>query len=232
MLNLKKISGYFTKAEILLWSISISVIIITFFTFDGESYLKLIASVLGITAIIFIAKGNPIGQALMIIFSILYAIISYSFAYYGEMLTYLLMSMPMAIISLISWLKNPYKDNHAEVKVNSIGKLEILFLVIAAAAVSVVFYFILEFFNTANLLTSTFSVTTSFFAAYLTFRRSPYFAFAYAINDLVLIILWVMASIADTQYISVVVCFIVFMVNDTYSFISWLKMKKRQALGE
>ena len=138
----------------------------------------------------------------------------------------------MAIISLFSWLRNPYKENKAEVKVNSIGKLEILLLVISTVAVSVAFYFILGYFNTANLLTSTFSVTTSFFAAYLTFRRSPYFALAYATNDFVLIILWILASITDTQYIPVAVCFLAFLANDTYSFISWLKMKKRQALGE
>ena len=228
---LKKYKDYFTKAEILLWCISVTVILVSFIAFDRESYLKLTASLLGITALIFIAKGNPIGQALMVAFSILYAIISYSFAYYGEMITYLFMSMPMAIVSLVSWLRNPYKENKAEVKVNSIGKLEILLLVICTVAVSVAFYFILGYFNTANLLTSTFSVTTSFFAAYLTFRRSPYFALAYATNDFVLIILWILASITDTQYISVAVCFLAFLVNDTYSFISWLKMKKRQSLG-
>lgn len=229
---LKKCKDYFTKAEILLWCISVTVILVSFIAFDRESYLKLTASLLGITALIFIAKGNPTGQALMIVFSILYAIISYSFAYYGEMITYLFMSMPMAIVSLVSWLKNPYKENKAEVKVNSIGKLEILLLVICTVAVSVTFYFILGYFNTANLLTSTFSVTTSFFAAYLTFRRSPYFALAYATNDFVLIILWILASITDTQYIPVAACFLAFLVNDTYSFISWLKMKKRQSLGE
>ena len=96
------------------------------------------------------------------------------------------------------------------------------------AAVTVVFYFILKYFNTANLIPSTFSVSTSFLAAYLTFRRSPYFALAYASNDIVLIILWVLASLNDISYISVVICFAVFLVNDLYGFISWLKMMKRQ----
>ena len=88
--------------------------------------------------------------------------------------------------------------------------------------------FILKYFNTANLIPSTFSVSTSFLAAYLTFRRSPYFALAYASNDVVLIVLWVLASLKDISYISVVICFIVFLVNDLYGFISWLRMMKRQ----
>lgn len=34
-------------------------------------------------------------------------------------------------------------------------------------------------FNTTNLIPSTISVTTSFLAVYLTFRRSPYFAISF-----------------------------------------------------
>jgi hypothetical protein len=51
---------------------------------------------------------------------------------------------------------------------------------------------------------------------------------AYALNDIVLIVLWILASIYDMKYISVVVCFVVFLVNDIYGFISWKKMEIRQ----
>ena len=99
---------------------------------------------------------------------------------------------------------------------------------LAAVIITGIFYFILKYFNTANLIPSTISVTTSFVAVYLTFRRSPYFALAYASNDIVLIILWILASIYDAKYISVVVCFVAFLVNDIYGFVNWCKMKKRQ----
>ena len=95
-------------------------------------------------------------------------------------------------------------------------------------AVTAVFFFILRAFNTANLIPSTLSVTTSFAAVYLTFRRNPDFALCYAANDIVLIILWCMASFEDISYISVVVCFCAFLVNDIYGFVSWRKMEKRQ----
>lgn len=82
--------------------------------------------------LIFNAKGNPAGQLLTVIFSLLYGSISFTFAYYGEMITYLGMTMPMA-------------------------------------------------------------------------------------------------SFADTWYISVVVCFIAFFINDMYGFVNWKKMKERQS---
>ena len=222
---------YFSRAEIILWCCSTLLIVISFCLFDRENYMTLVASLIGVTSLIFNAKGNPFGQLLMVIFSLLYGIISFSFAYYGEMITYLGMTMPMAVFALISWLKNPYKGNKAEVKVNTISKREWIFTWVLTAVVTLLFYFILDYFNTANILPSTLSVTTSFIAVYLTFRRSPYFALAYAANDIVLILLWVMASMCDTRYISVVVCFGAFLVNDIYGFLSWQKMKVRQDKG-
>ena len=222
---------YFSKFEIGLWSSSVLLILVSFFLFDKENYLTLTASLIGVTSLIFNAKGNPVGQVLMVIFSILYGIISCSFSYYGEMITYLGMTMPMAVFALISWLRNPYKGNKAEVKVNHIGKKETVFMLILTAAVTVVFYFILRHFNTANLLPSTLSVTTSFMAVYLTFRRSAWYAIAYAANDIILIILWILAALSDISYISVIICFAVFLVNDLYGFISWQKMSVRQNEG-
>ena len=219
----------FTKAEILLWSISSGLIIAAFLIFDRGSFLNLAASLVGVTSLILCAKGRPTGLALMIVFSILYGIISFFTAYYGEMITYLGMSMPMSIISLISWIKNPYSKN--EVRVNRIRGREIGLALALTAVITVGFFFILKFFGTANLIPSTFSVATSFFAVYLTFRRSPLFAAAYAVNDAVLIVLWSLAAMNNMKYISVVVCFAAFLANDIYGFVNWRRMQKKQCGG-
>ena len=221
--------NYFSKLEMALWSGSALLILVSFCLFDRQNYLTLLASLIGVTSLIFCAKGNPFGQVLMVVFSLVYGVISYRFRYYGEMLTYVGMTLPMAVVALASWLRNPYKGNKAEVKVNSIGKKEALLLIPLAAAVTALFYFVLAHFHTANLLPSTLSVTTSFVAVYLTFRRCPLFALAYATNDIVLIVLWVLASLQDIRYLSVVVCFVAFLANDIYGFISWQKMKVRQS---
>ena len=223
-----KSKNYFSKTDITLWASSAILIITSFCIFDRESYLTLCASLIGVTSLIFNAKGNPFGQFLMVIFSLLYGIISYTFAYYGEMITYLGMTMPMAVFALISWLKNPFNGNKSEVKVNSITIKETIFMWLITVLITAIFYFILKYFNTANIVPSTLSVTTSFLAVYLTFRRSPYFAVAYATNDIVLIILWILASFSNIRYISVVVCFVAFLFNDIYGFINWRKMKIRQ----
>lgn len=224
----KNFKSYFTPLEITLWTVSVFLILVSFCLFDRENYMTLAASVIGVTSLIFNAKGNPLGQFLMVLFSLLYGIISFTFSYYGEMITYLGMTMPMATFALVSWLRNPYQGNKAEVQVNQISQKETSFMLAATAIVTAVFYFILTYFHTANIVPSTISVTTSFLAVYLTFRRSPYFALAYAANDIVLIILWTLASLSDIKYVSVVVCFVAFLFNDIYGFVSWQQMKLRQ----
>ena len=184
------------------------------------------------TSLIFCAKGNPVGQVLIIIFAVLYGIISWMVAYYGEMITYVGMTAPMAVYAPIVWLKNPFAGKRPEGQVNRLRAREYIIMALIAAAVTVAFYFILEAFHTANLIPSTISVTTSFVAVYLTARRSPFYALAYAANDIVLIVLWSMAAAADPSCLSVIICFCVFLVNDLYGFVTWMRMQRRQARAD
>ena len=95
-------------------------------------------------------------------------------------------------------------------------------------AVTAAFFFILRAMGTANLVPGTISVATSFLAVALTYLRSPLSALAYAANDAVLIVLWVMAGLSEPSYLSVAVCFGVFLVNDSYTYINWSRLKRQQ----
>lgn len=225
---MKGVLSYFSRFEwgLLLSSVAISVL--SELATGSGGILSLIASVVGAFALIFTAKGNPLGQLLFIVFGILYGIISYTFAYYGEMLTYLGMSVPMAVMSLVGWLRNPNGDKRSEVRVGGLQRGDAALLPILSLLVTVLFYFVLRYFGTANLLPSTLSVTTSFVAVYLTLRRSPFYALAYALNDVVLILLWTLAALADPSYLAVVVCFLMFLVNDVYGFVNWRRMQRKQ----
>ncbi len=216
-----------TKVEWAILITSLSLVTLSFVFTPEKSILNLIASLFGVTALIFIAKGYVLGQFLVIIFALLYGVISFEQKYYGEMATYVFMSAPMAVVSIISWLRHPYKGGKV-VKVNKMTKKQILFMVILNIVVTVAFYFILKYLGTNNLLVSTISITTTFSAVYMTYMRSPYYALGYVANDIVLIVLWVLSSIKNPSYIPVVVCFSVFLLNDIYGFISWKRMEKLQ----
>ena len=216
-----------TGFEKALWIVSVIVVILSFLLSPKNDWLTLISSLIGVTALIFVAKGYVLGQILTVVFAAFYGIVSYYFAYYGEMITYLLKTSPIAIMSVISWIRHPYKDT-SEVTVSRLSRKTILALFALAALVTVLFYFILKALGNANLLVSTISVTTSFLASALTLLRSPYYALAYAANDVVLIVLWIMASVSDISYLPMIACFLMFFANDVYGFVNWRRMQKRQ----
>jgi nicotinamide mononucleotide transporter PnuC len=220
-----------TKFELLLWITSAVVVCVSFALSPDKDPMTLCASLIGVTALIFIAKGYVIGQVMCVGFSVIYGIISFRYSYYGEMITYLCMSAPIAVAAVVSWIRHPYKDT-AEVTVSRVTKKRMISAVIITCAVTFAFYFILRALGTANLVFSTVSVATSFLAAYLTFLRSPYYGLAYGANDIVLIGLWAFACISNIGYLPVAVCFACFFINDIYGFVNWKRMKTKQSKNQ
>lgn len=214
-----------------LWCTSVAVIILSAVLMGGADLFSVIASLIGVTALIFVAKGYVIGQILTVVFAVFYGVISFGQQYYGEMITYLGMSSPMAIAAAIAWLKNPFRDTK-EVAVRPMTKKTVGWLTVSTVLVTAAFYFILGAMGNASLAVSTLSVTTSFLASALTYFRSPYYALAYAANDVVLIVLWVIAAVGDLSCLSMVLCFVMFLANDLYGFFNWRRMEKMQKMSD
>ena len=210
-----------------LWCTSVAVIVLSAVLMGGADLFSVIASLIGVTALIFVAKGYVIGQILTVVFALFYGVISFGQRYFGEMITYLGMSSPMAIAAAVAWLKNPFRDTK-EVAVRPMTRGTVLALTVSTVLVTAAFYFILGAMGNASLAVSTLSVTTSFLASALTYFRSPYYALAYAANDVVLIVLWIIAAVGDLSYLSMVLCFVMFLANDLYGFFNWKRMRRRQ----
>ena len=225
---MKKFIKSIKPIEWAIWSVSAAAIIVCFFVFRNNQYHYLIGALIGVTSLIFVSKGNPAGQVLTVVFSVFYSVISYSCKYYGEMITYLAMTAPMAVVALVSWLRNPYKGDKSEVEVNSLSVKEWCLFSALSVAVTVAFYFILRALDTANLIVSTVSVFSSFAASYLPARRSRFYAVGYAANDVVLIVMWIMQTVSDISYLPMIVCFAAFLVLDVYGFVNWSRMLRRQ----
>lgn len=217
------------KYDIGLWVFSLTAVTVSFIAVLSYDWLTLATSLIGVTSLIFAAKGDPFGLIIMMAFSLIYSVVSFFFGYYGESLIYLCMQLPVNIASLVSWLKNPYKKGEAEVKVGKLTPKYALIIAISAILVTTAFFFILRALNTANLIPSTISVATSFIALFLMTLRVPLYSVAFMVNDVVLIVLWSLACAASVTYVPMVVCFSVFLLNDLYGFYNWSKRKKRQS---
>lgn len=216
-----------TRFELVLWLTSVFVIVLSFIFSHGNGILTAVSSVIGVTALIFVAKGYVLGQVLTVVFAVFYGLISFYLRYYGEMITYLCMTSPMAVAAIITWIKNPFNGTK-QVKIHRLTAKQTVVMIFWALLTTVAFYFILRYLGNANLTLSTISVTTSFVASYLTYLRSPYYALGYAANDIVLIVLWILAVAEDISYLPMVFCFVMFLLNDLYGFYNWKRMQKNQ----
>lgn len=227
---LKRVLKYFTPVEWILWLSGLAVITVAFAVTSERSVLSYLSSIAGVTCVIFNAKGNVLGQVVSIVFGVLYGIYAYTQHYYGEMLIYFCLMIPIHIISIITWLRNKFNGRAHEVKINTLHRTEFIMTAVGAAVVTVAFYFLLEALNTDNLYVSTISLTASITAAYLMLRRCEYFSICFILNDVILIVLWSMKfSTVGPEVLPSVMAFILFLLNDSYCYISWRRIKKRQA---
>lgn len=227
-LDIKGSFAALTRFEWGLWITSLVVVGCSFLLAPNTDYLNLVTSLIGVTGLIFLAKGMLIGQIVTIIFSLLYAIVSLLFRYYGEVITYALMTLPMAVVAFVQWVRHPYKDS-GEVSVAKVRSHHVVTMSLLAVVVTALFYHLLRVLSTPNLLVSTISITTSFVAVYLTALRSPFYALAYALNDVVLVVLWVLATMEDSAYAPMIACFVMFLANDIYGYVNWRRMQRRQS---
>lgn len=216
-----------TKFELCLWLTSVVVVSLSYLLSGAGDALTAISSLVGVTALIFVSKGYVLGQVLSLVFAVFYGIVSFFFGYYGEMITYLGMTAPAALMSVISWIRHPYKGTRV-VEVSRISKKQWVLGAVLTVVATALFYFILRALGNKNLGFSTLSVTTSFAASYLTFLRSPFYAIAYSLNDIVLIVLWILATIEKTSYFPMIICFVMFLFNDLYGYYNWQKLKNKQ----
>lgn len=217
----------FKKKDYFLYFSFLVIITVAFLSVKEKDYLTLVSSLVGVTALSFMAKGHVMGQIVTVVFSVFYGIVSFLFKYYGEMITYLFMTAPMAVMAIISWAKNPFKESN-QVSVRKLKKRDVYLMFILGIIVTIIFYFVLKWLNNANIIVSTLSIFTSFIACFLTFLRSPYYAVGYALNDIVLIVLWALALKDSFSYFPLVVNFTLFFIYDLYAFIVWKKMEIKQ----
>ncbi len=215
------------KFEIVLVLISIISIIIFGIIFKSGITTIACSSISIITAMLQ-AKGKIESQFFSIIVCLLYSYISYKSKYYGEVIFYIFIMLPMSIGGIISWMKHKSEKTNS-VEVNEINKKEWISLIIICIISFIVLYNLLEYFNTSELLVSTFSMIVSLLAVYLLVRRSKYCFIFYLLNDIILIMLWGLPVIAGNfLLIPMVIDPIALLISDTYGSFNWNKIEKEQ----
>lgn len=221
---MKNIFKDWTIFEKILLIGSILIVSLTGIIFNSD-WLTPVCSITGIITALLLAKGKYMGQVFGVLICILYSIVSFKNRFYGEVIIYLGISLPMYIMGIISWVRHQEKKTNS-VEVNKISKQEWIIVLLASIIVFVGIYFLLKVFNTNQLIISSLSVLDSLFSSYLLIRRSKYGFYFYVVNDLILIALWGIPCITGSFFlIPMLMNPIINLVNDIYAIYNWKRLE-------
>lgn len=185
-------------------------------------------SIVSIITAMLQAKGKIESQFFSIAVCLIYSYVSYTNRYFGEVIFYMLVMFPMAIGGIISWMSHKNEKTNT-VEVNEIKLKEWILITIISIISFFVFYHLLKYFNTNELIISTFSMIDSFLALYLLVRRSKYSFMFYLINDITLIILWIMPVLnGELILIPMIIEPLILFISDCYGTFNWNKMEEAQ----
>ena len=86
--------------------LSLSIILLTTFFIIGKdkNWLSFVVSVIGIVCVMFMAKGLIVAQFFNLVLSILYSVLSYTQHYFGEMIIYIGLMIPISVLAINSWM--------------------------------------------------------------------------------------------------------------------------------
>ena len=229
---MKKFLKNWNWFEIVFLALSLIGLSLCFAFTPDRNWFSYVVSLVGVVSVMTVAKGLVFAPFINIAYNIIYSIISVLQHYYGEAIIYIGLMIPIAVASIVSWLRNKNKENTSTVQVNKIKGIEYLYLFIGAICATVAFYFLLRALNTSELIISTLSLISSVIASYLLLRRCSYYALAFVANDIILIVLWTMAIIYyGTQFLPIVISFCIFLINDIYGFIHWKIQERKQNIS-
>ncbi len=136
---MKKIFQSWTIFEILLLIMSTLLIIITG-VFGQSEILTILVALFGVFCALMQAKGKVLSQFIGLILVVLYSIVSFKNKYYGEVIIYITVMLPLYISGIISWTKNSNKETKT-VNKNEIHKKEWIYLIF----INIYFFIIFKF---------------------------------------------------------------------------------------
>ena len=230
---MKKILKNWNWFEIIFLVVSVVLITTCFVVGADKNWLSFVVSLIGVCGALFLAKGFVVAPYINATNAILYSILTYTQGFYGEMIVYLSILLPMNVFSIFAWFRNKKKENSVQVEINKVGAKEYICLAAIAAATTVAFYFVLKALNTNQLILSTFAFTTLAVATYLALRRSSFYAIFYMLNDVLLIVMWSITTANEgIGFLPTTLCFGLFLVNDVYGFVRWRLDEKKQKLKQ
>ena len=175
------------------------------------------------------AKGKISNYYFGIIGNIIYVFVSYNSRYYSEVITILLIVLPISIYGLYNWIKGRKNNDSDDVVINKPTRKQILLPILSQVIMSVPYYFMLKYFNNDLLVVSTFGMIVTILAFYFMAKAFTIFHYFFIINAITRLIMWGIPMLrGDFSNTPLFMSNLVYLVNDIYGLINWTKLEKQQ----
>lgn len=184
--------------------------------------IKIIASVCGVIYILGIAKEKRSSQIFGLVNTAIYAYLMFNDKVYGSAIYNGLYCLPMLVYTYFNWGKAK-DETGKKVKISSYSIKARCYLIISAIAVVTIYYVIASRFGINYVLVDALTITCGVFGMYAISKKKIEQWYAFIIVNIANISMWVIETIKDTSNATMVLMFIIYMINNIYGLNVWKK---------
>ena len=204
-----------------IWMIVAVLLVILFSLISKTELIKIIASVCGVIYVLTLAKEKRISQIFGFINTVIYAWLMLEDKVYGSAVYNGLYCLPMLIYTYINWGKDNKENKKVQVKSYSIKTR--CYLIIAAIAIITLYYMIAIKIGVNYALVDAITITCGAFGMYAISKKGIEQWYAFIIVNIANISMWLTETVKDTSNITMVLMFIIYMINNIYGLTQWKK---------
>lgn len=195
-----------------------------------DMIISLIYTLSSLICTILAGKGKYHCFIFGILASILYSYLAFKNSLWGVLALNIIYYIPIDFIGFFQWKKNTNQKTKSVYKL-SLDKKKSLILFILAIIVSSIFAKILFVLNDKSPLFDSFITIFSILGAYLAIKRALEQWLAWAIVNLLTVIMWVILIIQGSKTYMVAFLYLIYLILSIVFYIQWQKEIKQQEIN-
>lgn len=220
-----ELSGW-KKWEIL-WLVTACLIIVGLSVYWGDNLMGIISATTGVACVVCTNKGKLSAYIFGVVNCVLYAIISYKAALYGETMLNAIYYVPMQFVGFYIWNKNMNEETK-EVNKRHMNNLHRVMLLGCIIAVTYVYGVLLRYLGDAMPFVDSFTTVSSVIAMIISVKMFAEQWAVWIVVDIFSVIMWVNNYRNGGTDVATLLMWCVYLINAIIGFIRWEKQSNSE----
>lgn len=219
-----EISGW-KKWEVA-WLITACAIIVALSIYWQDTWMGILSATTGAACVICTGKGKLSAYVFGLVNSVLYAIISYQAALYGETMLNALYYVPMQFVGFYTWSRHMNTETNEVIKKNMkwTGRLIMTAFILAG---TIGYGLLLRAMGDAMPFVDAFTTVTSVAAMLISVKMFAEQWWIWVVVDIVSVYMWFQSFLQGQEYIATLIMWLVYLVNAVIMLVKWEREAKR-----